>query len=153
MSINFQITKMEKWVVHFSLIRCLNYCLLRSFSDFCAALPPECLRNSPECVDAIVTISSGNTREDDLIMVGEIQLEDGTQFSSVIREHLLSLVGNPMLSMLDLREEDLEPGGVDTVTMLVASAKFKNNPKVGVVGHAPCYLFLLCFPSPPPGDG
>ncbi len=50
----------------------------------------------------------------------------------MIREHLLSLVGDPMLSMLDLREEDSEPGGVDTVTMLVASAKFKNNPKVGV---------------------
>ncbi len=54
------------------------------------------------------------------------------QFSFVIREHLLSLVGDPMLSMLDLREEDIEPGGIDTVTMLVASAKFKNNPKVCV---------------------
>ena len=98
------------------------------------ALPAECLRNSPECVDAIVAISKGDIREDELIMIGEIQLEDQTQFASVIREHLLSLVGDPMLSMLDLREEDLQPGGVDTVTMLVASAKFKNNPKVGVVG-------------------
>lgn len=78
----------------------------------------------------MVTIAKGDIREDDLIMIGDIQLEDGTQFSSVIREHLLSLVGNPMLSMMDLREDDLEPGGVDTVTMLVASAKFKNNPKV-----------------------
>lgn len=89
------------------------------------------MRNSPECVDAMVTIAGDNIREDDLIMIGEIQLEDGSQFSSVIREHLLSLMGDPMLSMLDLREEDLEPGGVTTVTMLVASAKFKNNPKVG----------------------
>ena len=48
----------------------------------------------------------------------------------MIREHLLSLVGDPMLSMLDLRDEDMEPGGVTTVAMLVASAKFKNNPKV-----------------------
>ena len=63
-------------------------------------------------------------------MIGEIQLEDGSQFSSVIREHLLSLVRDPMLSMLDLREEDIEPGGVATVAMLVASAKFKNNPTV-----------------------
>ena len=102
---------------------------------FPAALPPECLRNSPECVDAMVTIArGGDIREDDLIMIGEItQQEDGVQFSSVIREHLLSLVGDPMLSMLDLREEDMQPGGVDTVTMLVASAKYKNNPKVSSV--------------------
>ena len=53
------------------------------------------------------------------------------QMSAVIREHLLELVGDPMLSMLDLRDEDKEPG-VDTVSMLVASAKFKNSPKVGV---------------------
>ena len=79
--------------------------------------------------------------EDDLIMLGEIQQEDGTLFSSTLRDQLLSLVGDPMLSMLDLREEDREPGGVDTVTMLVASAKFKNNPKVGV---------LLATPLAPP---
>ena len=63
-------------------------------------------------------------------MIGNIQLEDGSQFSSVIREHLLSLVRDPMLSMLDLREEDIEPRGVTTVAMLVDSAKFKNNPTV-----------------------
>ena len=63
-------------------------------------------------------------------MLGEIQLDDGSQFSSILREHLYSLVGDPMLSMLDLRQEDIEPGGVDTVTMLVASVKYKNNPKV-----------------------
>jgi len=68
--------------------------------------------------------------EDDLIMIGEIQQEDGSQFSVVLREHLLELVGDPMLSMLDLREEDKEPGGMGTVTMMVASVKYKNSPKV-----------------------
>ena len=78
----------------------------------------------------MITIGGDNIREDDLIMIGEIQLEDGSQFFSVIREHLLSLMGDPMFSMLDLREEDIEPGGVTTVDMLVASAKFKDSSKV-----------------------
>lgn len=76
-------------------------------------------------------------------MIGELQLEDGAQFSTVIRGHLLSLVGDPMLSMLDLHSEDLDQGGVDTVTMLVASVNFKNNPKVGVTDHTPVYLLYF----------
>ena len=81
----------------------------------------------------MVSIGSGNTlREDDFITIGEVQAESGIQFFSVIREHLLSLIGEPMLSMLELREEDSVVGGVETVAMLVASVKYKNNAKVGV---------------------
>ena len=76
-------------------------------------------------------------------MIGELILEDGAQFSTVIRTHLLSLVGDPMLSMLDLRSEDLDQGGVDTVTKLVGSVNFKNNPKVGVVNHT--HLDFIIF--------
>ena len=96
-----------------------------------SAVPPDCLRKNPGCVDSMVAISSGKEiREDDLIIIGEIKLENETQFFSVIRRHLLDLIGDPMLSMLEMRAEDVDPSGVETVTMLVASANFKNNPKV-----------------------
>ena len=110
------------------------------------ALPAESLKTSPECVDSIVTITHGGSiREDDLILIGELVLEDGAQFSTVIRTHLLSLIGDPMLSMLDLRSEDLDQEGVDTVTKLVGSVNFKNNPKVGVVNHTHLEYFYFYF--------
>ncbi len=91
-------------------------------------------------------ISSGDCiKEDDLIMIGEIELEGGIQFFSVIREHLMELVGDPMLSMLDLSPDDRKPGGVDTVSLLVASIKFKNNPKVGVVTTLSIIVFITNY--------
>ena len=63
-------------------------------------------------------------------MLGEIKCDGGTQFAGVLREELLEAVGDPMLSMMELRKEDLDPSGVAALPMLVASVKFKNNPKV-----------------------
>ena len=63
-------------------------------------------------------------------MLGEIKCDGGAQFAGVLREELLDAVGDPMLSMMELRKEDLDPSGVAALPMLVASVKFKNNPKV-----------------------
>ena len=87
------------------------------------------MEKNPGCIDSVKAIaSSGTMREDDLITIGELPLENG-QFYSVIRDHILDLVGDPELTMLELREEDRDQK-VSTVPKLVGSAKYKDNPKV-----------------------
>ena len=82
-------------------------------------------------IDAMTVINSGKPlREEDLMLIGEIKCDGGEQFSYMLREELLGIVGDPMLSMLEMRKEDIDPSGVSTLSMLVASAKFKSNPKV-----------------------
>ena len=93
-------------------------------------LSPECYNSSPSSHEAVKAFSSGDVREDDLIMIGEIKCDGGELFATVIREELLGIVSDPMLSILELRKEDVDSAGVDTPTMLVASVKFKTNPKV-----------------------
>ena len=81
-------------------------------------------------MESITAIAqSGSIREDDLMTIAEIPLDADKQFYSVIRAHLLELAGDPVLSILEVREEDSDNRGL-TVPMLVASAQYKDNPKV-----------------------
>ena len=46
-----------------------------------------------------------------------------------MRERILEMAGDPILSLLELREEDRSQDNL-SMTMLVAAARFKNNVKV-----------------------
>lgn len=76
--------------------------------------------------------NTGSLREDDLMQIAEIPLpgEEDKQFYSVIRDHLMELAGDPLLSVLENRPED--DNGRLTVPLMVASAQYKDNPKVCV---------------------
>ena len=67
------------------------------------------------------------------MQIAEIPLpgEGEKQFFSVIRDHLMELAGDPILSVLEPRSEDDD--GRLTVSQMVASAQFKDNSKVCVV--------------------
>ena len=105
-----------------------------------AELPKACLKSYPDCVEAIEAISNGTTiREDELMMIGDFPTEPGNpsapRFYSTLRQYILEeLVVDPLLSLLELRQEDNEDGM--TVALLLASAQYKNNPKVRVGGAA-----------------
>lgn len=89
-------------------------------------LSSSTLKNSE---DIIANISQGDIREDDLFTLGELPLEGGQQLYSVMRERILEMAGDPILSLLELREEDRSQENL-SMTMLVAAARFKNNVKV-----------------------
>lgn len=96
-------------------------------------LPASTLASS-ECI--ISNISKGDIREDDLIILGELPLDDGRQLYTVMRERILEMAGDPILSLLELREEDHSQSNL-SMTMLVAAIRFKNNIKVI---HSICML-------------
>ena len=89
-------------------------------------LPSTTLKSSE---DIIANINKGDIREDDLLTLGELQLDDGRQLYTVMRERILEMAGDPILSLLELREEDRSQDNL-SMTMLVAAARFKNNVKV-----------------------
>ena len=97
-------------------------------------LPPKSLEEYPGCMDSIATISAGKAiREEDLILIGELpdsSSPDG-QFYSVMREEILKLVDDPVLSLIELRSEDKEAGM--KFSRLFAAAQYKNNPKVNTL--------------------
>ena len=94
-------------------------------------LPKSTLEECEGCVDAVASMSAGEpVREDDLILIGELP-DDTTatgQFYSVLREEMLNLIGDPVLSLIELRDEDKEAGM--KFSTLFAAAQYKNNPKV-----------------------
>ena len=110
----------------------LNYSLfikivLLPFLD----LPPSSLEGYQGCVEAIAALSAGEpVKEDDLILIGELPDDSVTsgQFYSVLREELLKLLEDPVLTLIELRDEDRKAGM--KFSMLFAAAQFKNNPKV-----------------------
>ena len=110
-------------------------------------LPPKSLEEYPGCMDSITTISAGKAiREEDLILIGELpdsSSPDG-QFYSVMREEILKLVDDPVLSLIELRSEDKEAGM--KFSRLFAAAQYKNNPKVHtlLVVHTPHVLAQPC---------
>jgi len=114
---------------------------------FCLGLSDACIDNSPNCAEAMTTVKVGKPlSEEDMIMLGEIKCDGGSQFARVLREELLEAIGDPMLSMMELREEDKDPSGVSSLPMLVASVKFKNHPKVsGGVAIADVGGWVLCL--------
>ena len=117
-------------VIHNVLI---TYVMYESFTRFslCSGLSDACIDSSPNCADAMTTVKVGKPlSEEDMILLGEIKCDGGSQFASVLRAELLEAIGDPMLSMMELREEDKDPSGVSSLPMLVGSIKFKNNPKV-----------------------
>lgn len=90
-------------------------------------LSPDTLKSSE---DIISNISKGiDIREDDLLTLGELSLGDGKQLYTVMRERILEMAGDPILSLLELREEDRNKDNL-SMTMLVAAARFKDNVKV-----------------------
>ena len=115
-------------------------------------LPPKSLEEYQGCLDSIATISAGKAiREEDLILIGELpdsSSPDG-QFYSVMRDEILKLVDDPVLSLIELRSEDKEAG--TKFSRLFAAAQYKNNPKVLLVVHTlhvlaqPCKQVLLHF--------
>ena len=76
-----------------------------------------------------MNISRGDIREDDLFTLGELTLENGQQLYTVMRERILEIAGDPILSLVELREEDRNQDNL-SMTMLVAAARFKDNVKV-----------------------
>ena len=82
-------------------------------------------------MEAIAALSSGEpVKEDDLILIGELPDDSvaSGQFYSVLREELLKLLEDPVLSLIELRDEDRKAGM--KFSTLFAAAQFKNNPKV-----------------------
>lgn len=73
--------------------------------------------------------SGASVSEDDLILIGELACETtrSKQFHSVLRDLMLKLVGDPVLSLIELSEEDREAGL--KLSTLFASAQYKNNVK------------------------
>ena len=94
-------------------------------------LPKEQLQLCPGCVEAVSSLSAGGCpKEDELILVGE--LSDSTsksrQFYTVLREELLKFVSDPLLSLIQPRQEDRDAGV--KFSRLFAAAEYKNNSKV-----------------------
>ena len=83
-------------------------------------------------MESMLSVAQNTTlREDDLMQIAEIPLpgNEDKQFYSIIRDHLLELAGDPLLSVLEVRPEDDDSLAVP---FMVASAKYKDNPKVCV---------------------
>lgn len=89
-------------------------------------LPASTLESSESIIS---NINKGDIREEDLITLGELPLGDGRQLYTVMHERILEMAGDPILSLLELREEDQNQDNL-SLTMLVAAARFKNNVKV-----------------------
>ena len=80
-------------------------------------------------MDAIASLNAGEPiREDHLILIGEPCDASGVQFYCVLRDEMLRLMEDPVLSLIELREEDREDG--KRISQLFAAAKFKDNAKV-----------------------
>lgn len=92
-------------------------------------LPVGTQKNSE---DILSNISKGDIREDDLFALGELTLENGQQLYTVMRERILDIAGDPILSLVELREEDRNQDNL-SMTMLVAAARFKDNVKVCII--------------------
>ena len=74
-------------------------------------------------------INSGEPfREDDLILIGEIPTQStrSKQFYSVLREMMLDMIGDPVLSLIELGED--RQAGMK-LSKLFAAAQYKNNLK------------------------
>ena len=84
------------------------------------------------CADILTNITKGDIREDDLLTLGELPLDSERQLYTAMREHILEMAGDPVLSLLELREEDQDQDNL-SVTMLVNAARFKNNVKVSIL--------------------
>ena len=109
-------------------------------------LPPKSLEGYHGCVQAIADITAGKTiREDDLILIGELPDDSSSdgQFYSVMRKEILKLVGDPVLSLIELREEDKDAG--IKFSRLFAAAEYKNNPKVRRCADCPSIFFALAL--------
>lgn len=105
-------------------------CTLITLSGF----PKEQLESYPGCLEAIAAMTKGEPlREDELILIGELPDEEAEsgQFYSVLRTELLKLIGNPVLSLIQLREEEREMGV--KFSRLFAAAEYKNNAKVSML--------------------
>lgn len=108
----------------------------------CAELPSSSFKKhsgSPE--SSLALLDNTTLREDSLMQIAELPLPSDNneeQFFSIIRRYLVELAGDPLLSVLDLRAEDDD--SQLTVPLMVASAQFKDNPKVGVVSLCACSL-------------
>ena len=94
-------------------------------------LPKEQLQLYPGCVEAVSSLSNGGCpKEDELILIGE--LSDSTsgsgQFYTVLRAELLKFVSNPLLTLIQPRQEDRDAGV--KFSKLFAAAEYKNNSKV-----------------------
>lgn len=99
-----------------------------------SGFPKEQLESYPGCLEAIAAMTSGEPlREDELILIGELPDEEAEsgQFYSVLRTELLKLIGNPVLSLIQLREEEREMGV--KFSRLFAAAEYKNNAKVSTI--------------------
>ena len=84
-------------------------------------------------MEAIASLNSGQPlREDELILIGELPDEttESGQFYSLLRLELLKLIGNPVLSLIQLRLEEREAGM--KFSRLFAAAEYKNNAKVHI---------------------
>ena len=89
-------------------------------------LPASTLTSSESIISSI---SKGDIREDDLIILGELPLDDGRQLYTVMRERIMEIAGDPILSLVEQREEYHNHNNL-SMTMLVAAMRFKNNVKV-----------------------
>ncbi len=90
-------------------------------------LPQSVLQDYQGCLEAL---NSGATiREDDLILIGELRSDTtkSKQFYSVLRQMMLNLIEDPVLSLIELCEEDQKAGM--KLSKLFASAKYKDNVK------------------------
>ena len=84
-------------------------------------------------MEAIASLNSGQPlREDELIVIGELpdEMAESGQFYSLLRLELLKLIGNPVLSLIQLRVEEREAGL--KFSRLFAAAEYKNNAKVHI---------------------
>lgn len=88
-------------------------------------------------MEAIASLSAGEPiREDELILIGELPDEKtkSGQFYSILRDELLKLIDDPILSLIELSDDDRQARM--KFSTLFAAAKYKNNPKV-------CGMLLL----------
>ena len=100
-------------------------------------------------MQAVTDITASKTiREYELILIGELPDDSSSngKFYSVMRKDILELEGDPVLSLIELREEDEDAGA--KFSRPFAAAEYKNNPKVdeyvtGLLFLCPTFINLL----------
>ena len=80
-------------------------------------------------ISDILKKAPGDITEDDLILIGELQhgKSPSVQFYTLMREKMLAMKDQPVLSLLELSA----PHGEDKrLSRLIAAAEYKDNSKV-----------------------
>ena len=96
-------------------------------------LPASSLEGYRDCVAAVESMSCGGTvREDDLILTGDLEdaKSSSGHFYSIMREAMLKMKDNPVISLLEFRDDDRNRGTKVKLSKLFGAAEYKNNSKV-----------------------